>query len=283
MLGTASRPKISICIPHWQVKSLASICLRSIRRHSRTDDIELIVVDNGSRDESLSWLRSLDWIRLIERPEESPANWPLNVFTAWDHGLREARGEFFVTMHTDVFVKRDGWLTPFLREMETGSEVAGVGAWKLDLEHPLYALQKQWVGGAMRILKKSVGMKTKAALKEGQYPRDYCAMYRREPLLRAGLTFRPIHGQGGGYSIAQQIWNSGFQTRMVPVPELADLIVHVAHGTAAIAAEKPLNHRQAQRKVERKVARLFNEPWVRELRDNDALDASDHEPLRVAG
>jgi hypothetical protein len=59
---------------------------------------------------------------------------------------------------------------------------------------------------------------------------------------------------------------------MIPVPELAARIVHVAHGTAAVAAEKPLNHRQAQRKVERKVARLFNEPWIQQLRDDDSLD-----------
>ena len=54
-------------------------------------DLEVIVVDNGSRDESLAYLRRLPWIRLIERPEERPTNWPLNVFTAWDRGLRWRR------------------------------------------------------------------------------------------------------------------------------------------------------------------------------------------------
>lgn len=273
MGSRSTAPRVSICIPHWQVKSLASICLRSIRRHTPADEIELIVVDNGSRDGSLDWLRSLGWIRLIERPEESPANWPLNVFTAWDCGLQVARGEFFITMHTDVFIKRPGWLRPYLREMATHENVAGVGAWKLDLEHPLYALQKQYVGHALRGVKQLLGWKVKAAHKHGMYPRDYCAMYRRRPLLERGLTFRPIHGQGGGYSIAKQIWESGLETRMIPVPELAELMVHVAHGTAALAAEKPLNHKQAQRKVERKVAQLFSSPWVQELRDDDSWDA----------
>jgi hypothetical protein len=229
-------------------------------------------VDNGSKDASLDWLRGLPWIHLIERPEESPANWPLNVFTAWDCGLQAARGELFVTLHTDVFVKRDDWLDPFLREFDASPDVTAVGAWKLDLENPLYALQKKFFGDGLRAIKRLVGWKMKAAHKNGRYPRDYCAMYRRSKLLEHGLTFRPIHGQGGGYSIAKQIWDSGLATRMIPVPELAARIVHVAHGTAAVAAEKPLNHRQAQRKVERKVARLFNEPWIQQLRDDDSLD-----------
>jgi len=99
--------RISICIPHWQVKALISICLRSIRKHSKNYDIEIIVVDNGSKDASLDYLRSLKWIRLIERPEETHTNWPLNVFTAWDRGIQEAAGDYFVTMHSDVFVKRN--------------------------------------------------------------------------------------------------------------------------------------------------------------------------------
>ena len=84
-------PRISLCIPHWQVRDMMSICLRSIRKHSRKYDLEVIVVDNGSRDDSLDYLRSLSWIRLIERPEERVSNWPANVFTAWDLGVR-ARG-----------------------------------------------------------------------------------------------------------------------------------------------------------------------------------------------
>ena len=67
--------RISICIPHWQVGDFMAVCLRSIRHYSRHYDIEMIVVDNGSKDESLDWLRSLSWIRLFERPEFRIAVW----------------------------------------------------------------------------------------------------------------------------------------------------------------------------------------------------------------
>ena len=99
-----------------------TLCLRSIRKHSGKYNLEVIVVDNGSGDGSLDYLRSIPWIRLLERPEERPQNWPLNVFTAWDRGLDVATGEYYLTMHSDVFVKSDNWLDPFLARNLRGAE-----------------------------------------------------------------------------------------------------------------------------------------------------------------
>lgn len=233
------------------------------------------MIDNGSRDTSLDYLRSLPWIRLIERPEENYTNWPANVFTAWDVGARAATGEYFITMHSDVFVKRDDWLDLFLREMQNGENVAAAGAWKLNLESPLYALQKRIVGTAIAGVKQLFGRRRRGTWQEGHYPRDYCAMYRRNVLLEHNLTFCPKDDRiTGGYYIARQLWDRGYETRMIPVHEMARNIVHVAHGTAAIAAEKPLHHKSAQSKVERRVRALFAEPWINELREQTLLDAA---------
>ncbi|SPD72243.1 Glycosyl transferase, family 2 [uncultured Desulfobacterium sp.] len=265
-------PKITICIPHWQVRPYITICLRSIRKHSEKYNVEVIVVDNGSRDESLEYLRSISWIRLIERPEEDHTNWPKNVFTAWDVGIRSTKCDFFVTMHSDVFVKKDDWLDPFLNGFDHDVSIAGVGAWKLVIENSLYAFQKRVVGYATNQIKILFGRKKKIEWEQGHYPRDYCAMYRSDVILDNNLTFTSIHGKGGGYSTARQIWDAGYKTHVIPVYELASKIVHVAHGTAAIAAEKPLHHRRAQKKVESKVEKLLQEPWVKELETEESLD-----------
>lgn len=272
---SSATPRISVCIPHWQVHDMMSICLRSIRKHSHKYDLEVIVVDNGSRDESLDYLRSLSWIRLIERPGESVANWPANVFTAWDAGIRAATGEFFVTMHSDVFVRQDGWLDPFLREITASPRAAAAGAWKLALENPWYALQKRVVGSLLAGVKRLAGRRARSSFQEGHYPRDYCALYRTAAVLEHGLTFCPADDLiTGGYAIARQLWDRGYETRMIPVWEIARSIVHVAHGTAAVSHGKPLHHRSAQRKAERRAQALLQEPWVEQLRRNERLDAA---------
>jgi glycosyltransferase involved in cell wall biosynthesis len=273
----ASDDLISICIPHWQVRPYISVCLRSIRKHSGPYPVEVIVVDNGSKDDSLDYLRSLRWIRLLERPEESHRNWPENVFTAWDLGVREAKGRFFMTMHSDVFVRSDDWLRPFLREVAIGNRVAGVGAWKLELEHPLYGFQKRFIGTATDFVKRIFGVSKGVRHNKRNYPRDYCALYRREAIIQHGLTFRPGALGGGGYSIARQLWDHGYTTRMIKVAELYPMVVHVAHGTAALVKEKPLQHKRAQRKVERKHQNISNAEWFQELLDAESWDHNERQ------
>jgi glycosyltransferase involved in cell wall biosynthesis len=265
--------RVSICIPHWEIKELMEICLRSIRKHSPKYDVEVIIVDNGSKDESIDWLRSLDWISLIERPEEGFHNFPHNVFTSWELGIRKASGEYFMTMHSDVFVKTDHWLDPFFREYSLGDDkTAAVGAWKLNLENPFFTFQKK-IFHVIRTKIKSVFGKAKPyPWKQGHYPRDYCAMYRRDLILGHKITFRSIHRQGGGYSTARQIWDCGLNVRMIPVEEMYRHVVHVAHGTAAVAARRPRTGSRHENKAERRVYELFQKDWINELKSDISLD-----------
>jgi hypothetical protein len=277
---TVAKPRISVCIPHWQAELYITLCLRSIRKHSAKYDLEVIVVDNGSRDESLSYLRRVPWIRLLERPEEKPTNWPINVFTAWDLGLTAATGDYFLSMHSDVFVRSDDWLDPFLREMAAGPAVAGTGSWKLEIENPLYAWQKRTLGYALAKLKSAIGIGKRVEWQQQNYPRDYCALYRRQVLTDHGLTF--CGKTGGGISIAQQLWNAGFATPLFSVREMAKCVYHIAHGTAAIAPQKRLNHARKQKQTERKLARLLEADWIRALQIDWTLDEFELDGLKAA-
>lgn len=58
--------------------------------------IEVIVVDNGSRDESVKKLRKLDWITLLELPENLGFSGGNNV------GIRAAQAPFILLLNTDT-------------------------------------------------------------------------------------------------------------------------------------------------------------------------------------
>ena len=273
-------PVVTVCIPHWQVEVYAKPCLRSLRKFAPSADpsveLEVLVVDNGSKDGSLGYLRSLPWIQLIERPGESSHNWPTNVFTAWDLAAREGTGEYLLTMHCDVFARRDGWLDPLLRTINRptapdASPIAASGSWKLELRSPLYLEWKRITGAAVARAKRALGRPGR--MHTGQYyPRDYCALYRREALLEHGCSFVPDGPQGGGIAVAQRLWDAGLDTAVFPVAEMARSVVHVTHGTAAVTPDKPLRHARKQRQVERAVQKLFRAKWVRELAEDDSLD-----------
>jgi hypothetical protein len=79
-------------------------------------------------------------------------------------------------------------------------------------------------------------------------------------------------GRGGGYCISTQIWNAGYETRMVDVEEMRSKVVHIAHGTAAVREEKSLRHQRKQKKLEQRAQNMLNEKWVRQLVADDSLD-----------
>ena len=61
--------KTSIIILSYNTYQLTKECIESIRKFTPTDSYELIVVDNGSKDDSVAWLRGQQDIRLIANKE----------------------------------------------------------------------------------------------------------------------------------------------------------------------------------------------------------------------
>ncbi|MBI2361622.1 MAG: glycosyltransferase family 2 protein [Deltaproteobacteria bacterium] len=268
-------PRVTICIPHWQVKELVMLCVRSIRKYTTDIPYEVIVVDNGSRDSSLDYLRSLSWIRLIERGEVR-ANRVLAFAEALDIGAAESRANFFLAMHTDVVVKRAGWLGRLVDAIESDSHYAASGTEKLIMPSPFYAwwrrtvdtkklklwLRRRWLGDSSAVMRE-----------RRSYPRDFCALYRLDVLRRHGLSFVQRNRLSSGESMYLNLSELGYRVKMLPVSETMHYIDHVEHGTAALRPEeRRLRHTLAQWKSQRRLQRLLARPYVQTLLFDSLLD-----------
>jgi len=109
----------TICVVNYKTLDLTRLCLRSIRKYTR-GPYEMVVVDNNSQDASLEYLKSLKWIRLMERKD--PTNDSSGGYAhaaALDWALQECRTEFFVSLHSDTVVHREGWLDLLLETKRT--------------------------------------------------------------------------------------------------------------------------------------------------------------------
>jgi hypothetical protein len=69
-----------------------------------------------------------------------------------------------------------------------------------------------------------------------------------------------------------QLWDAGYDTRMVSISEMASKIVHIAHGTAGVREEKPLRYKRKQKKLEARTANLLEKDWIKELEADLSLD-----------
>ena len=95
-------PRISVCIPAYQGAEFIGETVRSVLRQS-FGDFELVIVDDGSTDETVAVARGFadPRIRIIVNPRN------LGQRGNWDKALSEARGEFFKLLPQDDFLYPD--------------------------------------------------------------------------------------------------------------------------------------------------------------------------------
>lgn len=129
-------PLVSIIIPTRDALSLLRACIDSIRGRTRYPAIEIIVVDNDSRETAtLRYLQSLkqrSGFRVMRVAE--PFNWSrLNNLAAG-----EARGEILCLLNNDVEVINESWLSEMVSHaVRPDVGVVGAMLWDADgrLQH----------------------------------------------------------------------------------------------------------------------------------------------------
>jgi GT2 family glycosyltransferase len=123
-----ANPKITLLIPHYKTLELTKLCLRLLRKYTDPQLAHFVVIDNGSADESTTYLRTLRWIELVERPKVTNEGPALAHARALDLGLTYVNTPYVLSIHTDTLVKRADWLPFLLSKIEKDNAIAGVGS-----------------------------------------------------------------------------------------------------------------------------------------------------------
>lgn len=107
----------SIVIPHYRTPEHLKLCLRCIDRFT-PEPHETIVVDNGSDPGTLDDVRARSDLVWIERRQDPGELGQDPHKAALDAGIEVARGRWIVTLHSDTFVLRPGWLRFLIEGIE---------------------------------------------------------------------------------------------------------------------------------------------------------------------
>jgi GT2 family glycosyltransferase len=114
-------PQVSIIIPVWNKWQYSYQCLRSILENTDQVSYEVIVVDNGSSDETLEMLRKVANIRTIRNESN------LGFVMASNEGARGAQGDHLLFLNNDTLVTK-GWLKEMVSLMDSDDKIGAVGA-----------------------------------------------------------------------------------------------------------------------------------------------------------
>jgi GT2 family glycosyltransferase len=107
-------PRVTIIIPTRDKVALLRNCLISVLGATRYPDYDIIIVDNGSKQQE-----TLDYLeRIAQNPRVSVVrdDGPFNYSALNNHAARRARGQFLCLMNNDVEVLDDLWLTALVRQ-----------------------------------------------------------------------------------------------------------------------------------------------------------------------
>jgi len=151
--------KLSVIIVSFNVKSYLRQCLHSVLASTHIDDLEVIVVDNHSFDDSCDLLKNeFPQIELIENQKN------IGFSAAVNQGIDIARGDYICFLNPDTLIQEDTFIK-LISHLEGNSQVGCIGpkilnpdgslqkSCKRSFPTPLVALPK--VLGLSRIFPKS--------------------------------------------------------------------------------------------------------------------------------
>ncbi len=121
--STEAPPLVSIVIPTFNKLDLTRQCLRALRVNAAGPRHEIIVVDNGSTDDTPNFLRgeeSGNRLRAIFNADNT------GFAAACNQGAGIARGRYIVFLNNDTEVKSN-WLNPLVALAEADARIAAVG------------------------------------------------------------------------------------------------------------------------------------------------------------
>ncbi|MHC5118492.1 MAG: glycosyltransferase family 2 protein [Planctomycetota bacterium] len=264
--------KARICIVNYKTPQVTRICLRAIRKF--TDyPVEVVVVDNDSQDESVEYLRSLDWIRLIERkPNPGDPRGSYDEGIAYDWGLEDCQAEFYVVMHSDTVALRKGWLTELIGHFGDDPQIACFGSDKIEEEPAWRTFLKKATD--FKKFKRRLFPKTDPLGKYRDHNRTICCLYRTDVLKKENLSFLPDYEMGmtSGKKLYLEIEDRGYKTVTLPNSVMRKIVSHLTHATQIANPEQFPLGRRTYRKWSRFINRKLNSEPFKTLLQETSLD-----------
>ena len=117
----AATPQTSIIIPVFNQAMHTLTCLRALAEHPALAASEILVIDDGSSDQTAEWMAQVEGLQFHRRSQNG------GFIAACNDGAARARGEVLVFLNNDT-MPQPGWLDALLECFDADPQVGLVGA-----------------------------------------------------------------------------------------------------------------------------------------------------------
>ena len=232
-----SRRPVTIIVLCWNRWDLTARCLETLHAGTDLSDVEVIVVDNGSSDETPAQLTAHSWVRVIRNERN------LGFVRGNNVGIRAAdSASDILLLNNDIEIHQSDWLDQLRRSAHASADVGVVGC-RLVLPDGrlLHAgtviLPDTYWGQQVGALEPDIGQY--AAERDVQGVVFACAYLRRETISKVGLLSEDYESYFEDSDYCLRVRKAGL--RVVYCGGVT--LVHAQHGstqTDGIEAAAPL-------------------------------------------
>lgn len=122
-------PKVSVIIPNWNGRHYLESCLQSLHEQSFRDFV-IYVVDNGSIDNSVAWIRESHPDVIVIANETN-----LGFARAINQGICASESQYVVTLNNDTWVPQD-WLSMLVAAADAHPAIGMCACKMVFADHP---------------------------------------------------------------------------------------------------------------------------------------------------
>ena len=193
LAGDGRLADFSIALVNYKTHEVTSLCLDLLKKALDDSPVPVWVVDNNSADESTAYLKSLDWINLIERKADGPEKGFMAHGRALDLILEKVNTPYLLLMHTDTLIYDVDILRQMLAQMRSDDRVAAVGcleqvrrtrletAWRIFIRASKYYFRRAKV---------ALGFNTREPrLFYEIYLKSFCTLWNVDIIRQQGMSF----------------------------------------------------------------------------------------------
>lgn len=224
-------PKVSVVIPNFNGLKLLQTSIPALLK-TNYPNMEIIVVDNGSSDESISYLnQKFPSVKVIQ----------LRVNTGFDCanniGALAAHGSYLSFLNNDMQVEPN-WLVPLVSVLESNSDVAGCDSKYLSF----YERNKiDFSGGAGRFIDRFGNSKNRGSdqVDRGQFNSKEevfhgLALFRRDLFIRIGGFDEAFFAYHDETDLCWRFHRMGYKILYVP----ESIIYHMGSSSSSVLGER---------------------------------------------
>jgi len=195
----------SIILLNYNTKELTRMCIESIRAHTQDVPHEIIVVDNGSKDGSVAWLKQQKDVRCIFNKKN--AGFPKGC----NQGLAIAQGSELLLLNSDTVVT-PRWLSNLRTALYSRPEVGAVSCMTNNCSNYQSFHVDYTDGDGLQAFAEAYNRSDAAKWERRLRLVGYCFLFKREVYEAIGgldERFTPGNFEDDDYSL--RIWQAGYE------------------------------------------------------------------------